>query len=219
MMHIADQRASLGVTCPTSRPVSRLEVPARENPPASYYRARYYDSTAGRFLNEDSLETNGDDVNFYRYSYEDPTNFTDPFGLQGTTTAPPPVTAPAPPSAPPTPTPTPKPTPTPVPEPPGLPILGPLLGAIPLLFTPMPAGPECLDVHGTANCPDKPPPCPDKDKADKCDEQYELDKAYCSEKFWGTKLYGACRDRAFWRWNNCRRGLPSPGPLDPRKWK
>ena len=33
----------------------------------SYNRARYYDPSTGRFLNEDPLGINGDDLNFYRY--------------------------------------------------------------------------------------------------------------------------------------------------------
>jgi len=200
-----------------------------------FFRARYFDPAAGRFLSEDPLETGGGDIDFYRYAYNSPINFIDPFGEQSTTTAPPPTAPPAaPPSAPPSaPTPTPRPIPTPTPKPmpiaapppEGLPILGPILGAIGAVFIPMPAGPECLDVHGTANCPDRPPTppptCKDKknDDEDDCDKQYAADRAYCSAKFWGTKLYGPCRDRAFWRWNNCKRGLPSPGPLDPRKWK
>jgi RHS repeat-associated protein len=45
-----------------------------------YYRARYYDPAAGRFLNEDPLQFNAD-VNFYRYVSNEPTNLADPFGL------------------------------------------------------------------------------------------------------------------------------------------
>jgi RHS repeat-associated protein len=45
-----------------------------------YYRARYYDSRAGRFLSEDPLAFDGG-RNFYRYVYNDPVALTDPTGL------------------------------------------------------------------------------------------------------------------------------------------
>src|ERR1700675_5029454 len=47
---------------------------------ASYYRARYYDPTTGRFLAEDPIQFEGG-ANFYRYVYNSPTGFTDPLGL------------------------------------------------------------------------------------------------------------------------------------------
>ena len=46
-----------------------------------YYRARYYDASTGRFLNEDPSEFSGNDVNLYRYVNASPTNWVDPFGL------------------------------------------------------------------------------------------------------------------------------------------
>jgi len=46
----------------------------------SYYRARYYDPAAGRYLNEDPLGVGGDSPNFYRYALNAPTNLTDSFG-------------------------------------------------------------------------------------------------------------------------------------------
>jgi len=46
-----------------------------------YYRARYYDSTSGRFLNEDPSGF-GVDINFYRYVFDNPVDFGDPLGLQ-----------------------------------------------------------------------------------------------------------------------------------------
>jgi len=45
-----------------------------------YYRARTYDSSTGRFLQEDPIELAGG-INFYRYSYNNPTNWSDPLGL------------------------------------------------------------------------------------------------------------------------------------------
>jgi RHS repeat-associated protein len=45
-----------------------------------YHRARYYDSTTGRFLSEDPLGFN-EGVNFYSYVANSPVGFTDPTGL------------------------------------------------------------------------------------------------------------------------------------------
>jgi len=46
-----------------------------------YYRARYYDPMAGRFISKDPIGFYGDDVNLYNYLWDNPVNFTDPFGL------------------------------------------------------------------------------------------------------------------------------------------
>ena len=46
----------------------------------SYYRARYYDSQAGRFLSEDPIGYAGGD-NFYIYAENAPASLVDPFGL------------------------------------------------------------------------------------------------------------------------------------------
>jgi RHS repeat-associated protein len=45
-----------------------------------YYRARYYDSTVGRFLSEDPINFGGG-INFYSYAANNPAAFTDPGGL------------------------------------------------------------------------------------------------------------------------------------------
>ena len=45
-----------------------------------YYRARYYDPTVGRLLNEDQWRFSGG-INFYAYVGSNPTNLTDPSGL------------------------------------------------------------------------------------------------------------------------------------------
>jgi RHS repeat-associated protein len=45
-----------------------------------YYRARYYDSSVGRFLGEDPISFQGG-TNFYVYVRNNPTNFIDPYGL------------------------------------------------------------------------------------------------------------------------------------------
>lgn len=46
-----------------------------------YYRARFYNSTSGRFISEDPIGLLGGDVNFYRYASGAPTLLTDPLGL------------------------------------------------------------------------------------------------------------------------------------------
>jgi RHS repeat-associated protein len=45
-----------------------------------YYRARYYDAVAGRFISEDPSGLD-DDVDLYAYVGNDPTNYVDPTGL------------------------------------------------------------------------------------------------------------------------------------------
>ena len=47
----------------------------------SYYRARYYDQNAGRFLSEDPLGFNAKRFNFYSYVLNNPLRFADPLGL------------------------------------------------------------------------------------------------------------------------------------------
>ncbi len=48
----------------------------------SDYRARYYDSTAGRFASEDPLTFDGMTSNFYTYVANDPVDSWDPLGLR-----------------------------------------------------------------------------------------------------------------------------------------
>jgi len=45
-----------------------------------FYRARYYDPRAGRFLTKDPIGFAGGDVNLYRYVGNNPVNFRDPSG-------------------------------------------------------------------------------------------------------------------------------------------
>jgi RHS repeat-associated protein len=59
---------------------SRPSDPVLENTQGSYYRARYYDPLAGRFLSEDPFGFKAD-PNFYRYVKNDSTNLSDPTGL------------------------------------------------------------------------------------------------------------------------------------------
>jgi RHS repeat-associated protein len=47
-----------------------------------YYRARYYNSTLQRFVSEDPIGFAGGDVNLHAYTFNSPTNFTDPSGNQ-----------------------------------------------------------------------------------------------------------------------------------------
>jgi RHS repeat-associated protein len=49
----------------------------------NYYRARYYDSTLGRFITEDPIDLSGSDANLFRYVFNSPTNYIDPHGLDG----------------------------------------------------------------------------------------------------------------------------------------
>jgi RHS repeat-associated protein len=59
-------------TEPESAPTERAD--------ASYYRARYYDASTGRFLAEDPLKFRAG-VNFYPYAHNRPEDLNDPFGL------------------------------------------------------------------------------------------------------------------------------------------
>jgi RHS repeat-associated protein len=47
----------------------------------SYYRARYYDQTTGRFLSEDPISFKGG-IDFYEYVDNEATKSRDPFGLR-----------------------------------------------------------------------------------------------------------------------------------------
>jgi len=51
----------------------------------SYYRARYYDPAAGRFVSNDPVGFSGGQANFYAYIGNHPTDLTDPFGLRSLT--------------------------------------------------------------------------------------------------------------------------------------
>ena len=75
---------SFGNLTASSGPVTnRFRFTGREFDTESgleYYRARYYDSNAGRFLTEDPVRYKGG-LNFYRYAADNPVNFVDPRGL------------------------------------------------------------------------------------------------------------------------------------------
>jgi RHS repeat-associated protein len=56
---------------------------AREKDPETglyYYRARYYDPRAGRFISKDPIGFAGGDANLFRYVKNNPLNFVDPEG-------------------------------------------------------------------------------------------------------------------------------------------
>ena len=62
-----------------------FQYTARESDPETglyYYRARYYDPAAGRFLTEDPVGFLSGGINFYEYVENSPLGFTDPNGLQ-----------------------------------------------------------------------------------------------------------------------------------------
>ena len=51
---------------------------------------------------------------------------------------------------------------------------------------------------------------------DKCDQRRGREEARCAREYRNyPNLLFKCLDRAFWRWSNCRRNMPDPGPLDP----
>ena len=56
-----------------------LQLPRRRRD-SSYYRARYYDPSVGRFISEDRIELEGG-INLYRYSNDNPITLADAFGL------------------------------------------------------------------------------------------------------------------------------------------
>lgn len=53
---------------------------ARDNLQASYYRARYYDGSTGRFNSEDPIRFNAKQLNFYPYVTNNPVGLADPLG-------------------------------------------------------------------------------------------------------------------------------------------
>ncbi|HTA56899.1 MAG TPA: RHS repeat-associated core domain-containing protein [Candidatus Baltobacteraceae bacterium] len=56
------------------------QVPVAGYGSESYYRARYYDSAAGRFISEDPLRFKAE-LDFYPYAGNNSTDYTDPLGL------------------------------------------------------------------------------------------------------------------------------------------
>ncbi|MEN6374978.1 MAG: RHS repeat-associated core domain-containing protein, partial [Smithella sp.] len=50
-----------------------------------FYRARYYDPKAGRFITKDPISFAGGDVNLYNYVKNNPLNWIDPWGFHSIT--------------------------------------------------------------------------------------------------------------------------------------
>jgi RHS repeat-associated protein len=61
-----------------------LQYTAREDDGTGlyYYRARYYSPEMRRFITEDPIGLEGDDVNFFAYVWNDPIDWSDPEGLK-----------------------------------------------------------------------------------------------------------------------------------------
>ena len=77
---------SFGNTVATSGSlVNSFQYTAREFDPETslyYYRARYYDPAAGRFVSEDPIRFEGKQSNFYPYVRNSSANYVDPIGLR-----------------------------------------------------------------------------------------------------------------------------------------
>jgi RHS repeat-associated protein len=70
-------------TASTGSLTNPFQYTARESDPETglyYYRARYYDSSGGRFISEDPMGFNAG-ADFYSYVSDNPTNLVDPKGL------------------------------------------------------------------------------------------------------------------------------------------
>ncbi len=74
-----------GQTTVTGTSSNALQYTSRENDGTGlyYYRARYYSPTLHRFISEDPIGLGGGDENFYAYTFNSPTNYTDPSGTIG----------------------------------------------------------------------------------------------------------------------------------------
>jgi RHS repeat-associated protein len=83
------------LTASTGTLLNTLQYTARVFDPETgiyFYRARYYDAAAGRFLSEDPIGFVGGGLNFYDYVLGNPVLFNDPFGLWRNTGQPAPPT-------------------------------------------------------------------------------------------------------------------------------
>jgi RHS repeat-associated protein len=79
------------LTASTGSLVNPFQYTARELDPETnlyFYRARYYDQSAGRFVSEDPASFLSGGVNFYQYVENSPLGFKDPNGLQAQPAAP-----------------------------------------------------------------------------------------------------------------------------------
>jgi RHS repeat-associated protein len=80
-MLVPGQDAFRAGDCPLPDLASGFTEPVRENANPSYYRARYYDPSTGRFISEDRARFGGG-FDFYAYVKNDPVDFIDPTGLK-----------------------------------------------------------------------------------------------------------------------------------------
>lgn len=79
-MSITQQDASQGKACLSSKAFCWPAETVPRYPQASYYRARYYDASTGRFISEDLLGFISG-VDFYSYVLNRPIQMADPAGL------------------------------------------------------------------------------------------------------------------------------------------
>jgi len=187
--------------CSSLSPLTYWRTNGEEQEP-SYYRARYYDPTAGRFISEDPITFTGG-INFYRYVRNNPVNLVDPFGLN-----------PAPS------------IPWPLPWfPPGSGVLGGLgnlvggavdvLGkaAIPItVIYKLTIGAKPMGIDDARAIP-KPKPC-DKDRDNHCEQIYEEDKAICLA-LPRKEQKAVCMRQAATRYGEC---LAKGEPSSPLSW-
>jgi RHS repeat-associated protein len=76
---------SFGNITPTGSITQPFTFTAREYDSETglyFYRARYYDPKAGRFISKDPIGFEGGDVNLFAYTQNNPINFTDPLGWE-----------------------------------------------------------------------------------------------------------------------------------------
>ena len=74
---VAQTTGAVGI-CRTMNPRDGATLDSIES---SYYRARYYDPQAGRFVSEDPLLFFACGANFYSYGFDNPADLNDPSGL------------------------------------------------------------------------------------------------------------------------------------------
>jgi len=159
---------------------------------ASYYRARYYDPSAGRFLNEDPIAFGGG-IDFYRYVVNSPVNKIDPRGLQGHTPDQPCLSYSLDPCIPP-------PSPKAPSLPPGWDNKGHSGGTL---------GPVQPPSNNQA-CPLKPD--------DPCYKLWEADIAWCDATFGDDPImHLGCVQIADLNWDRCSKNQPRLNP-DPRHY-
>jgi RHS repeat-associated protein len=157
-----------------------------------YYRARYYDPNAGRFLSEDQTQFDGGDPNFYRYVGNSPPNLIDPFGENASN---PPITLPWPRTLP-------NPIALPIPE-----IVGGIVGII-LGELALPASTSSTDIlrKDPLDC----------NKRDGCKKQFAADLLWCEFTYeHDLVLLEECYALADENLARCLDGQPRTDP-DPR---